>query len=68
MKVKITKFGLDLDVKNKGMELAVYSPDGTDRLGDLKVTKTGLTWSNGKEAKGTKATWKQFIDWMNSDA
>lgn len=58
------ELGLDLEVKNKGMTLDVY--DGNEHLGDLKITKTGLTWCNGKAHTGPKATWKEFIDWMNS--
>jgi len=34
--------------------------------GDLKITKTGLTWCNGKAQNGTKKSWKDFIKWMNS--
>lgn len=65
MKVNIQEFGLDLEVKNKGMLLEVRSPDGKTRLGDIKITKTGLIWSNGKEQTGTKASWNEFIEWMN---
>ena len=65
MTVKIKEFGLDLTVKNKGLTLDIYDPDGTF-LGDLKVAKGGLTWCNGKAHTGPKATWKEFIDWMNS--
>lgn len=64
MKVKITDFGLDLDVKTKGMELEVKSADGKKRFGDLRVTKTGLTWSKGKVQKGKKVGWDDFIAWM----
>lgn len=66
MKVKVKKFGLDLEVKTKGMMLDVYSPDGKTHLGDIQITKTGLTWCNGKAHTGPKASWQEFIDWMNS--
>ena len=66
MKVFIKEFGLDLEVKTKGMRLDVYKPDGKTRLGDVQITKTGLTWCNGKEHTGPKATWAEFIAWMNS--
>jgi hypothetical protein len=66
MKVTIKKFDVAMEVKNKGVSLDVYAPDGEDRLGDLQVTKTGLTWCNGKKHTGPKKTWKEFIDWMNS--
>lgn len=66
MKVTIKDFGIDLEVKNRGMELGVYSPDGEKYLGDIQITKTGLTWCNGKEHTGPKATWAEFIEWINS--
>ena len=66
MKVKVKEFGLDLDVKTKGMVLDIYSPDGKRHLGDIQITKTGLTWCNGKKRTGPKVTWQEFIDWMNS--
>jgi hypothetical protein len=62
--VSIKEFGLDLEVKNKGMTLDVY--DGNKHKGDIQITKTGLTWCNGKEQTGPKKTWQEFIDWMNS--
>jgi hypothetical protein len=64
LKVKITDFGLDLDVKTKGMEFEVKSADGKKRFGDLRVTKTGLTWSKGKAQTGNKVTWESFIKWI----
>jgi hypothetical protein len=54
-----------MEVKNKGIELDVY--DTNDKhLGDLVVTKTGLTWCKGKTApeNGTKITWEKFIAYM----
>ncbi|MDQ0359125.1 hypothetical protein J2S22_006081 [Rhodoplanes tepidamans] len=63
-KVKIKEFGLDLEVKNKGVTLDVY--EGGKHLGDIQITKTGLTWCNGKAATGPKVSWQEFIDWMNS--
>ncbi|KPQ10364.1 MAG: hypothetical protein HLUCCO17_11325 [Saliniramus fredricksonii] len=66
MKVKIRNLGVDMEVKNKGTTLDVYKPDGKTRLGDLKISKSGLMWCNGKAQTGPKATWQEFIDWMNS--
>jgi len=63
-KVKIKEFGIDLEVKNKGLSLDVY--EGNTHLGDIRITKTGLTWCNGKKPTGPKVTWPEFIDWMNS--
>jgi hypothetical protein len=63
-KVKIKEFGIDLEIKNKGLSIDVW--DGAAHLGDIQITKTGLTWCNGKSQSGPKATWKEFKDWMNS--
>jgi hypothetical protein len=63
-KVKIKDFGIDLEVKNKGMTLDVWE-DGR-HLGDIRITKTGLTWCNGKSHMGPKVSWDEFIEWMNS--
>jgi hypothetical protein len=65
--VGIKKFSVDMDIKNKGIELEVRSP-GDDHQGDLIVTKTGLIWCNGKQPRrnGKKVSWDDFITWMNS--
>lgn len=68
VQVKIKKFELDLEVKNNGMELEIKEPGGKKRLGDLTVTKTGLTWNKGKAPKGKKVKWEDFIKWMEDDA
>ena len=68
MKVYIQEFGLDLEVKTKGVKLEVYRPDNKKRLGDIQITKTGLTWFNGKEHTGPKVSWEDFIKWMNNNA
>ena len=67
MKVSIKDFAVTMEVKNKGVELDVYSNDGK-HLGDLVVTKTGLTWCKGKTtvAKGKKISWDDFISYMQS--
>ena len=45
-KVRIKEFGIDMEVKNKGVVLDVY--EGGTFLGDIQITKTGLTWCNEK--------------------
>lgn len=65
MKVAVKEFGLDLDVKNKGMTLGVADTRGK-HIGNIKITKTGLTWFNGKSQSGQKVKWDDFIEWMNS--
>jgi len=63
-KVVIKDFGLDLRVKNVGIELSVHS--GSKHLGDLYVTKTGLIWCKGKITRpnGEKKTWREFTSWI----
>lgn len=67
MKVSIKDFAVTMEIKNKGIELDVYSNDGTHR-GDLVVTKTSLTWCKGKTTptNGKKISWDDFIAYMQS--
>ncbi len=67
MKVSIKSFDVEMELKNKGMELDVYSTDDTF-LGDLIVTRSGLTWCKGKTNRdnGVKVSWEEFIKWMES--
>lgn len=67
MKVSIKTFDVDMQVKNNGIEFAIYS-NQDEFLGDVYVTKTGLIWCEGRKQRenGTKASWQEFIDWMNS--
>ena len=67
MKVSIKDFAVTMAIKNKGVELDVYDNDDT-HLGDLVVTKTGLTWCKGKTtpANGEKISWEDFITYMQS--
>jgi hypothetical protein len=67
MKVSIKNFAITMEIKNKGIEIDVYSNSG-DHLGDLIVTKTGLTWCKGRTRpdKGVKVSWDTFIKWMES--
>ena len=55
--------GVQMEVKNKGIEFEVRSPHG-DHLGDVVLTKTGLVWCKGKtDAKnGFKVSWNKFIE------
>ena len=66
MKVWIESLNVEHQLKTKGMQLDIYSPDGETRLGDLTVTKTKLIWCKGKKHKknGSEATWEEFIAWM----
>ncbi|WP_454917413.1 hypothetical protein [Xanthobacter sediminis] len=68
MKVQVKKFNVNQEIKNSGMQLDIYSPDGEERLGDLTITKTKLIWCAGKIHKknGVEVTWNDFIEWMES--
>ncbi len=54
---------VEMEVKNKGMEITIRSPDGKKQLGDLIVSKTGLEWCKGKTSSGNgkKMKWEEFI-------
>jgi hypothetical protein len=68
MKVSNKDLSVSMEVKNKGIELDVY--DSRDKhLGDLIVTKSGLTWCKGRTRKenGTPVSWPEFIAWMESE-
>jgi hypothetical protein len=68
MKIHVTQFNVEQEIKNSGMQLDVYSADGADRLGDLTITKTKLIWCAGKVHKknGVEVTWADFIKWMET--
>ena len=63
MKVWIKSFDVAMEVKAKGIEFEVRSPDGTSQLGDCYLTMTGLIWCKGKTGRGAglKVTWDEFI-------
>ena len=65
MKVKIKKFGVDMEVKNIGVEFQVHDNEG-NFLGDCYVTKAGLVWCRGRtrKANGASVSWQEFIGWM----
>jgi hypothetical protein len=67
MKVSVKDLSVSMEIKNKGVELDVYD-NSNSHLGDLIVTKTGLTWCKGKTtpAKGKKIKWEAFITQMES--
>lgn len=67
MPVSIKSFDVEMNIKNKGVELDVYDNDGKFR-GDLIVSKAGLIWCEGRTQRknGVKVSWHEFITWMNS--
>jgi hypothetical protein len=68
MNVKIKSFDVSMDVKKKGIELEVRTPNGDKQLGDCYVTMTGLVWCPGKTNKknGIKIDWNDLINLMSS--
>ena len=54
-------------VKSKGVEFEVRSPDGKSFFGDCFMTMSGLIWCKGKTEKknGQKLSWNDFIALMN---
>jgi len=67
MNVNIKSFNVNMDVKNKGIEFEVRSPDGQTRFGDCYLTKTELIWCPGKKNKqnGVGIKWEDFIALMS---
>lgn len=68
MNVKIKKFDVNVDVKTKGIEFEVRTPDGKAQLGDCYLTNGGLTWCPGRTRKknGIMLRWPEFIDLLSS--
>lgn len=67
MNVKVKDWGILMEIKNKGAELEIRTPGGKF-LGDLVVTKSGLTWCPGRvdRRNGKRVTWDEFIEHMES--
>jgi hypothetical protein len=63
MEVWIKSLEVEMQVKQKGIELEVRGKDGKEQLGDCYATMTGLVWCNGKTKKenGIKVKWEDFI-------
>jgi hypothetical protein len=68
MDISIKSFDVDMKVKTKGVELAVYDPNGGKFVGDLVITKTNLIWCRGKITRknGKAITWADFAAYMDS--
>jgi len=49
MKVWVKQFDLDMEIKARGIELAVYSSDGKKHKGYLVVKKNKLIWCRVKQ-------------------
>jgi len=68
MKVSIKDFNINMQIKNRGIELEVRTTSG-DHLGDLVVSKTKLIWCPGKTTRknGYAISWDDFIAHMEAD-
>jgi len=69
MEVWIKSFDVDMQVKQKGIELEVRNANGTDQLGDCYATMTGIIWCKGKIKKenGVKVKWADLALLCSSD-
>ena len=69
MQVWIKSLEVEMQVKQKGIELEVRTKDGADLHGDCYATKTGLVWCQGRTKKenGVKVKWEDFIAICASD-
>lgn len=63
MKIKIKKFEVDMELKNKGVELEVRNTKD-EFLGDIVITKTGIIWCQGKTSikNGVRKSWEEIIE------
>jgi len=62
MEVWIKSFDVNMQVKQKGIELEIRGKDGDNQLGDCYATMTGLVWCKGKTKKenGVKLKWEDL--------
>ena len=70
MQVWIKSLEVEMQVKQKGIELEVRTKDGKGQMGDCYATMTGLVWCNGriKKENGVKIKWEDFIAICASDS
>lgn len=68
MQVRIKSFDVNMDVRAKGIEFEVRTPDGESQLGDCYLTMTGLIWCKGKTTKqnGIRITWDELAAVLSS--
>ena len=68
MKVLITEFNVEMKVKNKGVQIDIFQPNGKVRHGDLTITKTKLIWCKGQthKANGIEVSLEDFIEWIEA--
>lgn len=66
MQVGIKDFGVNMEVKTRGVEFAISDNSGS-HLGDLIITKSKLIWCEGKVKRqnGKEISWEDFRAFMN---
>ncbi len=66
MKVFVKDLYVQMEVKQKGMELEIRTP-ANEFLGDVVITKTGLTWCEGRTNRqnGKFIKWEDLITLIN---
>ena len=64
MRVYVKEFNVEMEIKNRGIELEIRSPQNDQQLGDLILTKTQVIWCPGRtlRANGHALDWQAFID------
>ena len=70
MQVSVKSFDVQMEVKRKGIEFEIHSPDGKKHLGDIVLKQTGFVWCKGrtKSANGIEVKFEKFIDWAENGA
>ncbi len=68
MKLEIKKFEIEMEIKNKGIEIAVVDNADEKHRGDLIIGKKYLIWCRGRTTRkyGKKITWDNFIQFMET--
>ncbi|HEX2986137.1 MAG TPA: hypothetical protein VHO71_04905 [Caproiciproducens sp.] len=66
MDVSIKRFDVEMLLKTNGMELDIKQPNGGEHIGDVVISKTGVTWCRGRTtpAHGISKSWDELIALM----
>jgi hypothetical protein len=69
MNVKIKELNADMNIKQKGIEIDVTKDN--KHVGDLRITKTKVTWCPGKvghkSSRSKQLVWSKFISLMEKN-
>lgn len=65
MKVVFKRFDVQMELKNKGIEIDVLDTSGK-HIGDLVINKTKVIWCPGRTTPkhGNSFSWNEFIERM----